>query len=235
MLSSGFLAGCLEKPEGDGDTAGGNDGMPGGGDETPAMGADARLCVSTTTPGTNGTAPTWVMTTSMGVMRFTLYCDKAPVTTQNIVNLTESGYYDGIKFHRVIKDFMNQAGDPLTKDDTQQARWGTGGPGYTIVDEFYCADGTISNAHPADCEELGLVHDVPGILSMANTGQPRTGGSQFFITAAATPWLDAKHAIFGKAADEDSLAVALEINNVQTAAGDRPVVPVVIESATITW
>lgn len=127
------------------------------------------------------TATQATLTTTKGDITFELYPDKAPVTVANFLNLAQSGYYDEIVFHRVIPDFMAQVGDPLTKDAAQQALWGTGGPGYTIPDEF----------------GEGLAHDSAGIVSMANAG-PNTGGSQFFITYEATPWLDGKHAVFGK-------------------------------------
>jgi peptidylprolyl isomerase len=119
--------------------------------------------------------------TTKGDITFELYRTETPLTTANFVNLASEGFYDGIVFHRVIPDFMAQVGDPLTKDASMQARWGTGGPGYSIADEF----------------APSLTHDGAGIVSMANSG-PATGGSQFFITYEATPWLDGKHAIFGK-------------------------------------
>ena len=111
--------------------------------------------------------------TDKGPIRIKLYADKAPNTVNNFVFLARDGYFDGTTFHRVIKDFMVQGGDPTAT--------GMGGPGYRIRDEF----------HP------DLRHDKPGILSMANSG-PNTGGSQFFITYAATPWLDGRHAVFGE-------------------------------------
>ncbi len=126
-------------------------------------------------------AQTVTLTTSKGDITFELFTEKAPLTTQNFLKLASQKFYDGIVFHRVIDDFMIQAGDPLSKDLTKKEKWGTGGPGYTIPDEF----------HP------DLKHDAPGIVSMANKG-PNTGGSQFFITHVPTPWLDGKHAIFGK-------------------------------------
>ncbi len=122
-----------------------------------------------------------VIETSKGSITVELYRDKAPLTTANFVNLVSEKYYNGIVFHRVIPDFMAQVGDPLTKDATKQGMWGSGGPGYTIADEF----------------DPTLTHNGPGILSMANAGA-NTGGSQFFITYEATPWLDGKHAVFGK-------------------------------------
>jgi cyclophilin family peptidyl-prolyl cis-trans isomerase len=111
--------------------------------------------------------------TEKGPIRIKLFADKAPETVNNFVFLAKEGFFDGTAFHRVIKDFMVQGGDPTGT--------GAGGPGYRIRDEF----------HP------DLRHDRPGILSMANAG-PNTGGSQFFITHTATPWLDGRHAVFGE-------------------------------------
>jgi cyclophilin family peptidyl-prolyl cis-trans isomerase len=117
--------------------------------------------------------PKVTLATSEGEIRVELFADRAPKTVANFLDLVKKGFYDGTTFHRVIPGFMIQGGCP--RGD------GTGGPGYEIPDEF----------HPE------LRHTGPGLLSMANAG-PNTGGSQFFITLAATPWLDRKHAIFGK-------------------------------------
>ncbi len=122
-----------------------------------------------------------IIETDKGTITVELFRDKAPLTTANFVNLVSDKFYDGIVFHRVIPDFMAQVGDPLTKESSEKQLWGTGGPGYTIADEF----------------DPSLKHDAAGVLSMANAG-PNTGGSQFFITYEATPWLDGKHAVFGK-------------------------------------
>lgn len=111
--------------------------------------------------------------TEKGEIVVKLFADRAPRTVNNFVFLARQGFYDGTIFHRVIKDFMAQGGDPTGT--------GTGGPGYRFADEF----------HPA------LRHGKPGILSMANAG-PGTNGSQFFITHVATPWLDNKHSVFGE-------------------------------------
>ncbi len=111
--------------------------------------------------------------TNKGTIKVKLYADKAPMTVANFVNLAQRGYYNGIKFHRVISDFMIQTGDPMGN--------GTGGPGYEFEDEF----------------NSSLRHDGPGVLSMANRG-PTTNGSQFFITHKETPWLDGKHTVFGQ-------------------------------------
>ena len=114
--------------------------------------------------------------TDRGDIRLELFREQVPKTVQNFVDLTSKGYYNGLSFHRVIPDFMIQAGCP---EGT-----GTGGPGYEFEDEF----------HP------DLRHDGPGTLSMANAG-PNTNGSQFFITHVATPHLDDKHSVFGKVID----------------------------------
>jgi cyclophilin family peptidyl-prolyl cis-trans isomerase len=111
--------------------------------------------------------------TDKGDMVIGLFADKTPRTVNNFVFLSREGFYDGTIFHRVIADFMAQAGDPTGT--------GRGGPGYRFEDEF----------HPS------LKHNQPGVLSMANAG-PGTNGSQFFITHVATPWLDGKHSVFGQ-------------------------------------
>lgn len=145
---------------------------------------------------------TAILHTNMGDITFELYRDASPKTVNNFLNLAEKGFYDGVIFHRVIKDFMIQGGDP---DGI-----GTGGPGYKFEDEF--------NDKPL----------VRGSLAMANAG-PNTNGSQFFIvTAPETSWLDGKHTNFGEVTD--GMDVVLAIENVQTAPGDRPLESIVIES-----
>lgn len=111
--------------------------------------------------------------TKKGNIQAELFADKVPKTVANFEKLVNEGFYNGLKFHRVIADFMIQTGCPLGT--------GTGGPGYKFADEFH----------------KDLKHSGPGILSMANAG-PNTNGSQFFITHVATPWLDNKHSVFGK-------------------------------------
>jgi len=111
--------------------------------------------------------------TNKGTIRIQMHDDKAPKTCANFEKLAGEGFYDGLKFHRVIEDFMIQTGCPLGT--------GTGDAGYKFEDEFH-----------AD-----LTHEGPGVLSMANAG-PNTNGSQFFITHVATPWLDGKHSVFGQ-------------------------------------
>ncbi len=117
---------------------------------------------------------TATITTKKGVITLELFTDKAPETTGNFIKLARQGFYDGLKFHRVLADFMIQTGCP--------SGTGTGGPGYKFADEK---------------SALALKHDAPGRLSMANSG-PNTNGSQFFITHVPTPWLDGKHAVFGQ-------------------------------------
>jgi len=144
--------------------------------------------------------------TNMGEFTVELFEERAPNTTRNFIDLAEDGFYDGVVFHRVIEDFMIQGGDPTGT--------GRGGPGYTIDCEF----------HP----ELRHTHE--GILSMANAG-PNTGGSQFFVTLAATPWLDDKHAVFGQVVD--GMDVVKSIGTTDTGPGDRPKEDVVMETVTI--
>jgi len=144
--------------------------------------------------------------TNLGTFKVELFEDRAPKTTKNFIDLAEKGFYNGVIFHRVIKGFMIQGGDPKGT--------GTGGPGYVIPDEF----------HPE------LKHDGAGVLSMANAG-PNTGGSQFFITLAATSWLDGKHAVFGKVVDGMDIIEAIGVT--PTAPGDRPKTNVVMEKVTI--
>lgn len=123
--------------------------------------------------------------TNKGDMTLRLHAAKTPVTVNNFVFLAREKYYDGVPFHRVIKDFMVQGGDPTGT--------GRGGPGYTFRDEI----------------DVSLRHDGPGILSMANAG-PGTNGSQFFITHLATPWLDGKHTVFGKLESGEDVLFAIE-------------------------
>ena len=145
--------------------------------------------------------------TNLGPFQIELFEDRAPQTTKNFIDLVEKGYYDGIVFHRVIVGFMLQGGCPTGN--------GTGGPGYTIPDEFHAE----------------LKHDSEGVLSMANSG-PNTGGSQFFVTLAPTAWLDGKHAVFGKVIE--GLETVRTIGATATGPGDRPLEPVVMESVRIT-
>ena len=159
--------------------------------------------------------------TSEGTFKVTLFDDKAPNTVANFVGLAEGTkewtdpktnqkvtrpFYDGLIFHRVIDGFMIQGGCPMGN--------GMGGPGYKFADEF----------------GQGLRHDRPALLSMANAG-PNTNGSQFFITLAATPWLDNKHAIFGEVTEGKDIID--RIGRIRTGAQDRPAKDIVINSVKI--
>jgi cyclophilin family peptidyl-prolyl cis-trans isomerase len=143
------------------------------------------------------------------------FSTNTPKTVENFVKLATSGFYDGTRFHRVIRDFMIQGGDPLSKDPTKKDMWGMGGPGYTFGDEV-------------------TPNDVfsQGVLAMANAG-PGTNGSQFFIVTATagTPWLAGKHTIFGRVTK--GFETALKIQDVQTDGSDKPVQDVVVEKITI--
>ncbi|MCW2823939.1 MAG: peptidylprolyl isomerase [Aeromicrobium sp.] len=166
---------------------------------------------------------TATFTTNHGDIVVELFPNHAPKTVENFVGLAEGTkefvdpatgqvatkpFYDGLGFHRIIKDFMLQGGDPLGT--------GTGGPGYTFEDEF----------HPEK------QFDRPYLLAMANAG-PGTNGSQFFITLVPTAWLNRKHTIFGEVVDEASKAVVDAIGVVATDGFDRPTQPVVVEKLTI--
>lgn len=123
--------------------------------------------------------------TNRGTIKLQLHDDKTPKTVANFEKLVKQGFYNGLKFHRVIPDFMIQTGCPQGT--------GTGGPGYQFGDEFH----------------KELKHSGPGILSMANAG-PNTNGSQFFITHVATPWLDGKHSVFGKVLEGQDVVNAIK-------------------------
>jgi len=150
-----------------------------------------------------------VIKTNLGDITVKFYSDESPVTVNNFMNLAQEGFYNGTKFHRIIKDFMIQGGDPNSKG-TDSSNWGTGGPGYRFNDEF--------NNHKL----------VLGSLAMANAG-PGTNGSQFFIvTIPETPWLDGRHTNFGQVID--GMDIVKKIEGVETGARDIPVEAVIINS-----
>lgn len=150
-----------------------------------------------------------VFETNLGTFSVELFEDETPITTENFIDLAEKGFYDGVIFHRVIDGFMIQGGDP---EGT-----GMGGPGYTIEDEF----------------RDDLRFDGEGILAMANTGMPHTGGSQFFITLDKTPWLNGHHTIFGKV--KEGMDVVRRIGHSETDMADRPLEDVVIKTIEIKY
>jgi peptidyl-prolyl cis-trans isomerase B (cyclophilin B) len=150
-----------------------------------------------------------VFNTERGAIRLKLFADVAPLTVANFVNLIQRGYYDGLKFHRVIPDFMIQGGCPNGV--------GNGGPGYRFEDE---------------CSPKAR-HDKPGVLSMANAG-PGTNGSQFFITHTATSWLDGKHTVFGEvvsAADQAVVDAIRQGDVIQTAVVEGDSAPLLAAQA----
>ena len=167
----------------------------------------------------NPAAPA-AITTNNNIMQATLHTTKGditiefnsatPNTVENFTKLAGAGFYNGTKFHRVIAGFMIQGGDPLTKDDSMQARWGTGGPGYQFADEISAGN-----------------RNAPGTISMANAG-PNTNGSQFFINVADNAFLDQKHTVFGKVVA--GMEVVKAIESTPVAPGDRPTEPMVITS-----
>ena len=144
--------------------------------------------------------------TTLGTIEGELYSKQVPKTVANFEKLAKEGFYNGIIFHRVIPDFMIQTGDPTGT--------GMGGPGYKFEDEF----------------SPDLKHNVPGILSMANSG-PNTNGSQFFITEVPTPWLDRRHSVFGKVTK--GMDVVKKIASVQRDGNDKPLTPVKMTKVTV--
>ncbi|MBL8158725.1 peptidylprolyl isomerase [bacterium] len=176
--------------------------------------AGTQPVTSTSTTSTNiQKAMQATLHTNQGDITIEFLGTDAPNTVANFTKLAQEGFYNGTKFHRVIKGFMIQGGDPLSKDEAMQARWGTGGPGYQFADEI----------HANNKNEIGTI-------SMANAG-PNTNGSQFFINVAANNFLDGKHTVFGKVTA--GMDVVAKIEAAQTGANDRPVQPMIIESISV--
>ncbi len=166
--------------------------------------------------------PTATFETSMGTFKAEIFVDELPITGGNFVKLVNDGFYDGLHFHRVIKNFMIQFGCPHSKDPVSP-RCGTGGPPH----------GTIADEHVDGAK----FSNEPGTLSMANTGQPNSGGSQFFINTASNTFLDwfspgpSKHPVFGKITEGMDVVKAIETS--KTGRQDRPETPVKMERVTI--
>lgn len=154
-----------------------------------------------------------LLETNQGDITLELFSEDAPNTVANFVKLAGEGFYDGTRFHRVIKGFMIQGGDPLSRDEEERNMWGTGGPGYKFEDEIHA-------------NNLNAI----GTISMANSG-PNTNGSQFFINTADNNFLDPKHTVFGKVVAGMETVSAIE--NTETAEADRPVEDMIIESIQI--
>jgi peptidyl-prolyl cis-trans isomerase B (cyclophilin B) len=154
-----------------------------------------------------------VIKTSEGDMVAEFWPDVAPKTVENFKKLARQGFYDGTAFHRVIKGFMIQGGDPLTKDESKRASWGTGDPGYKIAAEFN------EKSH------------TRGVLSMARSNDPNSAGSQFFICHGAPTFLDRQYTAFGKLIKGDE--VLEKIATTKTGPGDRPLKRINVESIKI--
>jgi peptidylprolyl isomerase len=153
------------------------------------------------------------LNTNKGDIVIDFFDKETPNTIANFIKLAKSGFYDGVKFHRVIRDFMIQGGDPLTKEDSKMAYWGTGGPGYKFDDEI-----TPSNSNGE------------GTVSMANAGR-NTNGSQFFINLRDNDFLDPKHTVFGRVISGMDVVKAIEA--VPTGPGDRPLEHMIINSVLV--
>lgn len=166
--------------------------------------------------------PTATLETSLGTIKIELFVDKMPITAGNFIKLAKSGFYDGLHFHRVIDNFMIQFGCPHSKDPNSRLA-GTGGPPHgTIQDEF---------------PENAKISNEPGTLSMANTGRPNSGGSQFFINTKHNSYLDwftpgpSKHPVFARVVE--GMDVVGKISKTPTGPGDRPVTPVKMIKVTV--
>jgi cyclophilin family peptidyl-prolyl cis-trans isomerase len=151
--------------------------------------------------------------TNKGDIAIEMMAAEAPQTVENFTKLAGQGFYNGTRFHRVIKDFMIQGGDPQSADDALEARWGTGGPGYQFADEIHAAN-----------------RNVVGTIAMANAG-PNTNGSQFFINTADNTFLDTKHTVFGRVVA--GMEVVEAIQDVATGPGDRPIEHIVITNVSV--
>ncbi len=166
--------------------------------------------------------PTANFETSLGSFKAEIYLDQMPVTATNFIKLVKQGFYDGLHFHRVIKDFMIQFGCEYSKD-ANSPRCGTGSSPL----------GNVNDEHPP----AHKLSNEPGTLSMANTGRPNSGGAQFFINTVHNAYLDwfspgpSKHPVFGKITE--GMDVVTKIGTTQTAAGDRPKTPIKMNKVTI--
>ena len=166
--------------------------------------------------------PTATLETSLGSFKVELFMDKMPITAGNFVKLAKEGFYDGLHFHRVIKNFMVQFGCPHSRDP-KSGRAGTGDSPYGCIEDEHPDDAKFSNA--------------PGTLSMANTGRPRSGSCQFFINTADNQYLDwfspgqSKHPVFGKVIE--GMDIVNSIGSTSTDGHDRPKTPVQMVKITV--
>jgi cyclophilin family peptidyl-prolyl cis-trans isomerase len=192
------------------------------------------------TVATGGAAnPVATFETSVGTFKAELFLDSLPITCSNFIALANEGYYNGIHFHRVIPGFMNQFGCPNAKDP-RSPRSGTGGPpGGTSFKNLATGEDVARNAGGCIPDEFtAKIPNEIGTLSMANTGMPDTGGSQFFINVANNNFLDwfdgstpSKHPVFGKVIE--GLDIVESISKVKTGPGDNPVEPIEMRSITV--
>lgn len=168
------------------------------------------------------TNPVATFETTLGSFKAEIFLDKMPITATNFIDLAKSKFYDGLHFHRVISGFMIQFGCPHSRD-AESNRAGTGGP----------PNGCIQDEHPDDAK----MSNEPGTLSMANTGQPNSGGSQFFINVSHNDYLDwftggaSKHPVFARITE--GMDVVSQIETTPTGGNDRPTTPVQVISITI--
>lgn len=167
--------------------------------------------------------PTATFETTLGSFTVEIYKDSMPITSNNFIKLAKAGFYNGLHFHRVIKNFMIQFGCPYSKDPNS-SRAGTGGPPTGNIQDEFLPDAKFSNE--------------PGTLSMANTGRPNSGGSQFFINTVHNSYLDwwdtrtpSKHPVFGKVIE--GMDIVNTIGTTPTGGGDRPLKPIQVISITV--
>lgn len=196
---------------------GGNDNMANLSNTEKPLSTDLTPNASTTNPSDiNQTNNTKITTATFHTTKGDItieFSTTTPITVANFIKLAESGFYNGTKFHRVVKGFVDQGGDPLTKDDSLKDKWGTGGPGYTFNDEI----------GPNNHNDLGTI-------AMANSG-PNTNGSQFYFNAASNNQLDQSYTVFGKVIS--GLDVVMAINDVPVDSATRPLDPIIIQSITL--
>jgi cyclophilin family peptidyl-prolyl cis-trans isomerase len=168
--------------------------------------------------------PTATFDTSLGQFKAEIFLDKMPITAKNFLDLAKSGFYDGLHFHRVINNFMLQFGCPYSKDPNSD-RAGTGGPPHGNIQDEFLDNAKISNE--------------PGTLSMANTGRPNSGGSQFFVNTVHNSYLDwfspgpSKHPVFGKVLSGMDVVKKIETTPTNKSKGDRPITPVQVKKITV--
>ncbi|MGB2580630.1 MAG: peptidylprolyl isomerase [Minisyncoccia bacterium] len=180
---------------------------------TEPVATENKIEITPETDNSETNMTTVIITTNQGAITLELFAETKPKTVENFVKLANDGFYNGTRFHRVIKGFMIQGGDPLSKDVANQPRWGTGGPGYSFADELSTEN-----------------KNVIGTISMANSG-PNTNGSQFFINTANNNFLDTKHTVFGKVIAGMDVVIAIDgtktVNPAQH--DDRPIEDMIIE------